>query len=272
MSVKLMRVLVCLLLFSAAASAQLSSAWGVLSRAGDYSNTEEQCYEPANVGVANSLVTLTFKSQSFTCGDTDHSPTGFSYTSGNIYWKTFNFEYGTVEFSGTLTANHSVWDAIWMMGSNCQPIWPNTADNSGSCNWPTSGSQEVDILELRPDQAYEGENIFTSSDSFACAGPTADGNSHVWDFVWTATSSTWKRDGTTYCSTTASGDYMNSAMWLIIQIATRSGDSPASLPLTMSLDYVKVTNSSSVVIFYDDFTTFTPKAQGGVTIRSAASQ
>lgn len=246
--------LILLLLIPVAMNAQLGSAWSVLNRAGDYSNTENQCYKPANVSVSGGFLDIVFQTPGATCGDTNHAPSAMGYTSGNVYWNTFNFQYGTVEFRGTLTSNHSVWTAIWMLGSNCQSTWGNTADNSGTCNWPQSGSQEVDIVELRPDRTTEGQNIFTASDTFTCAGPTADGSQHTWQFIWTATSSTWKRDGTTYCSTSATADRMNSPMWLILQIATRSGDSPSGLPQTLALDYVKVLDSGGTQIFYDDFT------------------
>src|SRR5579863_5547500 len=132
---------VCLAAAAFGQSGLNTNVWGVLNRAGDYSNSETQCYLPANVSVANSLLSLVFKSQTQTCGDTNHTATSHSFTAGNVYWKTFTWQYGTLEFKGNMTPNHSVWTAIWMLGVNCQATWGNTADNSGACNWPQNGSQ-----------------------------------------------------------------------------------------------------------------------------------
>lgn len=262
-----MRFLLALLTLPAFAQvANLSSDWGVLSRAGDYSNSETQCYKPGNVSVSNGLLNITFKTETSTCGDSNHTATSHSYTSGNIYWTSKKFQYGTIEWKGKLS-DRSSWFAIWMIGENCQATWGNTADNSGLCSWPASGSQEVDILELRPDKTTEGYNIFTGANyppGNSCPGPTVDGNTHTWQYIWTATSSSWKRDGSTYCTTTATNDRMNTPMWMIVQIASRSGDSPTT-PTTAQIDYIKWTASDGVTVYYyDDFNGLgSPRAAGG---------
>jgi len=258
-----MKLLFLTLFSTVALTAQVSglgSAWGVLNRAGDYSNNETQCYTPNNVAASNSNLVLTFQSQSATCGDSDHSSSGFSYTSGNVYWTSFSYQYGTLEFKGSISSGGtSAWPAIWMLGTNCQATWGQTADNKGSCSWPNAGSEEVDVMEYNPQNSTEGYNIYTSSGTYICTGPTKDSAVHTWQYIWTSTSSTWKRDGTSYCATSNSNYRVNDPMWLIIQSAARSGNSPVNH--TVSLDYVKVTASDGVtVLFYDDFTGATTAA------------
>jgi hypothetical protein len=119
----------------------LGSQWVAMNRAGDYSNNEQECYNPSQVSVGNSNLVITSIAQTSACGDANHSPSQFPTLSGMVQWATFNFTYGTVEFRAKMTGGQGTWPAIWMLGSNCQTTNIQSADNSGACNWPQLGSE-----------------------------------------------------------------------------------------------------------------------------------
>lgn len=232
------------------ASSLDTTTWVALDRAGDYSNGESQCYKPANVQLSGGSLVETFQAQTVTCGDQLHPASSWSYTSAMVQWKSFDFLYGTVEVRAKIP-NTTLWPAIWMLGSNCQLSNPATADNVGSCNWPVSGSDEIDIAEFAPNDASSRENSFSNSsqsgsstNSFSCgSGPQVggDGKFHVFTFSWSATKLTWAVDGNVNCTTTNSNIIPTKPMFLLMNIAANNSAVPAGLPQTLNVDYVKVT-------------------------------
>jgi hypothetical protein len=227
-----------------------TTQWVAMNRHGDYSNGELQCYLPGNVSVAGGMMVEEFLAQTTTCGDSTHAASQWSYTSGMVQWKTFNFTYGTVEVRAKVP-NTTLWPAIWMLGANCQASNVSSADNVGACNWPVSGSDEIDIAEFAPNDASARENSYSNSsqsgsstNSFSCgSGPQVggDGNFHVYTFTWTASRMSWAVDGQTNCTTTTSAYIPTKPMFIIINIAANSSASPGGLPQSLSVDYVKVT-------------------------------
>jgi beta-glucanase (GH16 family) len=225
----------------------LSSAWTILNREGDQSNAEEQCYTPNNVSVSNSFLVLTTQVQSISCGDSDHAPSLWNYTSGDVQWSTLNFTYGTIEYRAKMAGGQGTWPAIWLLGFNCQQSNISSADNVGSCNWPSPGSDEIDITEiLFSNHTMVNQEIHSNGHNDGCQ-PTniadVSQNYHVYQLVWAPGSLQWKIDGTTTCTVTQS--YVpDTAMFLIINTAVGgAGGSPnnSSLPQSTSVDYVKVT-------------------------------
>ena len=228
----------------------LSTEWVALNRAGDYSNGELQCYQPANAQVTGGTLVEIFESQNISCGDEDHAASSWNYTSAFVQWSTFNFTYGTVEVRAKIP-NTSLWPAIWMLGHNCEASNPLSADNVGACAWPLSGSDEIDIAEFAPNDATARENSYSnsstansSSNSFSCgSGPQVggDGNYHIFTFTWKSDSMSWAVDGQTNCTTTNSRYIPTQAMFLIMNIAANNSATPKGLPQSMDIDYVKVT-------------------------------
>ena len=228
----------------------LSTEWVALNRAGDYSNGELQCYQPANAQVTGGTLVEIFESQNISCGDEDHAASSWNYTSAFVQWSTFNFTYGTVEVRAKIP-NTSLSPAIWMLGHNCEASNPLSADNVGACAWPLSGSDEIDIAEFAPNDATARENSYSnsstansSSNSFSCgSGPQVggDGNYHIFTFTWKSDSMSWAVDGQTNCTTTNSRYIPTQAMFLIMNIAANNSATPKGLPQSMDIDYVKVT-------------------------------
>jgi hypothetical protein len=229
----------------------LGSAWVAMNRAGDYSNSEQECYNPSQVSVSNSNLVITTVAQTSTCGDSDHSPGQFPFLSGMVQWQTFNFTYGTVEFRAKTAGGRGSWPAVWLLGADCQASNINSADNVGSCNWPNPGSDEIDILEMSDNNYISvGHDMFVSSGGQACfqnASSDTSQNWHVYTMTWKAGSVTYAIDGTPAgCSHTQ--NVPTTPMFLIINNAIASAGASASWPVvpsdfpqTMEVDYVKIT-------------------------------
>jgi beta-glucanase (GH16 family) len=224
----------------------LSSEWVALDRHGDYSNNELQCYLPANVTVGNSYLTIVSEAQTETCGDSDHAPATWNYTSGMVQWQTFNFTYGTVEYRAKMAGGQGTWPAIWLLGANCQASNISSADNTGACNWPQPGSDEIDITEIKGGALQTvWQNVISGNSGFQSCTPTTTDvsqNWHVYDLIWASGSLIWEIDGVQTCKFTSS--IPSHAMFLMINTAMGGAGGTvnnATLPQTLQVDYVKVT-------------------------------
>jgi len=224
----------------------LGSQWVAMNRAGDYSNNEQECYNPSQISVSNSNLVITSIAQTATCGDANHSPSQFPTLSGMVQWATFHFTYGTVEFRAKMAGGQGTWPAIWMLGSNCQATNIQSADNSGACNWPQPGSDEIDITEIKnADHKTVWQNVISGNSGFqTCTPATTDvsQNWHTYDLIWAAGSLTWQIDGTTTCKFTS--NIPSTPMFLMINTAMGGAGGPinnSTLPQTLTVDYVKAT-------------------------------
>lgn len=254
-----------------------SNAWSIISRHGEYAQSEDECNVPGAITVASSLLTVTAKAQSTSCRDFNPStgnPTGNSsgpwdYWSGDVQWNAFSFLYGTIEFRMQFpNKTTKLWPAIWMLATNCQAPNKFTGDpGTGGCPLlGNSGYQEIDIVECIQTLSPGWCNfvIYNPGDVGSFNFDT-DTSFHTYDFVWTTTGAELFRDGTSLGSVTT---HVPNAMFLIFQIQEGGPSSPVNglLPATANLDWVKVCDSSYTrtqcdsaalpdahVIFYDDF-------------------
>jgi hypothetical protein len=260
------------------------NAWTVISRHGEYAQSETECNIPGAVSVANGALTIKAWAANAKCGDFDPTtgaqcsglgspcPGQFPYTTGDVQWNTFSFRYGVVIYRAQFPTYPTVtWPAIWMLGTNCQNSNKYTGDTSldGCPNIGETGYNEVDNTELYGGPGGWGRfNI--ANPNWSIAGPYAtapiDGNYHLFATVWTPAGMEQYMDGQLEASTSQTVD---TNMFLIVQIQTGgAGGTPDNslLPAYLNLDYVKVCNSKYSltqcekaattdpnVIFYDDF-------------------
>ncbi|WP_298795802.1 glycoside hydrolase family 16 protein [uncultured Pseudonocardia sp.] len=218
------------------------STWTVLNRPGDASNNESQCYKPANVTESGGYLQITSK--------VDTCSTGQKYSSGAVQWKGFNLKYGTVEIRAKQSGGQGSWPAQWLLGANCQAAFQGTAENTGGCNWPNPGSDEVDITEFKSDgPGVDWQNVVSGTSGFKTCKPTlsdASQNWHTYTFTWTSTSITWGIDGKTTC--TQQNVVPKDPMFLIINNAMGGSGGQinnADFPQTMQIDYVRATAGTS---------------------------
>ena len=214
--------------------------WTVMNRPGDASNNEAQCYQPANVAVANGGLSITAQAEPVVCNGAT-----YGYTSGMAQWTNLSFLYGTVEIRAKLAGGTGPWPGFWLLGTNCQQQ-NITFDPSGPCNWPQPGSDEIDITEiLKSDHTSVWQSIHSGSTNASCVAPTSDvsQNWHTYRLDWTPGKAVWLIDGVTTCTMTTS--VPSTPMFLIVDVSV-GGNGVGSivnstLPQTMTVDYVKVT-------------------------------
>jgi beta-glucanase (GH16 family) len=247
--------LIALLCFPLRAQAQtgLSSQWIAFNRA-SAPNSNLQCFKPRNVSVSGGNLVITTKSELAFCSSIDLAFTFYRYTSGYVSMRNFNFLYGTVEFRAKFGggAHSGSWPVVWMEDASCQASDPTGTDSP--CN-----GQEIDIAEIL-DSDFEHVNqqihVDTYTHNDGCKAPTTDTsqNFHVFQLVWSPGELVFKIDGTPTC--TIIQKYVPHApMYLKIDNFVGKFGGPVnnhSLPWTTLVDYVKVTQGSTV-IFEDDF-------------------
>lgn len=248
-----------------------TSVWTPMNRCGDINNQQElERYQPAQCTVNGGTLHLTAQPNGgVVCNDFNldgsirHTFTT-SYDSCMVQTKSFNFQFGTLEFR-VLSTNPGLgtWPgSLWLEGANCQSANVFTADNMasngglGNCNWPTVGSEEIDPCEIKSSDAQPNtqvwQNTFSStgvsSPEFSSQTPWSDPtvNWHVCKIVWNTDSVTWFVDGVqTRQILKSNGDPVpQGSLFLLINVAIggegSSPPNPANFPQTMQIDYVRV--------------------------------
>jgi beta-glucanase (GH16 family) len=175
-----------------------------------------------------------------------------------IATRSFNFLYGTIEFRAKFSGGDATgsWPIVLLYGAVCQESDPTGTDNN--CD-----GQEIDIAEFlnsRFTTVNEQIHVFSGGRHNDQCLPTvtdAGQHYHTYDLVWLAGSLVFSIDGTTTCRITQT--YVPSApMYLKVDQfvgGTTGGKiNNASLPWTLSIDYIKVIQNGAVV-FEDDFNT-----------------
>jgi beta-glucanase (GH16 family) len=224
--------------------------WIAFSRAGAPSS-DLQCFTPANVRVFQGNLILDTKSQASTCGSFDLAPAAHPYTSGFVAMRNFHFLYGTVEFRARFGGGNrsGAWPAVWMADVSCQASDSDGTDDA--CN-----EEEIDIAEvLNSDFSHVNQQIHV--DHFAyndgCTASATATDFHVYQLTWSASSLVFQIDGQTTC--TLFSHIPKSPMYVKIDVnAGKLGGpvSAASLPWSTWIDYLKVTQGSTV-LFQDEF-------------------
>lgn len=240
----------------------LDTRWIALDRVGDTSNGEKQCYRPSRATVASNTLTLTDQYDLF-CTDTyPTSPQIGPYSSAMVQWRTLNFTYGTVEFYAKMPKGNGQWPALWLLGANCQATNIASADNTPPCQWPVSGSDEIDVIEGHDTDTTHGmfnmhvgsapgtdDHLFHCNDVPLNSGVDTSTGFHDYKMVWQQGSIQWYVDGVQYCNTDVDP---NNAQWvpskpmfLIMNVAVGGWwiqpVDPTAMPQTMQIQWVKVT-------------------------------
>ena len=218
-----------------------TAAWTVMNRPGDPTNDEAQCYRPANVAMADGYLNITARQEQVVCSD----GTAYGYTSGMVQWTTLSFLYGTVEIRARLSNGQGPWAALWLLGTNCQQQ-NITFDPDGPCDWPNTGSDEIDIADnLYGSTTNIYQWVHSNTTNTGCIATTTDvsQNWHTYSLTWAPGLLEWRIDGGMTCRITTG--VPSTPMFLMLNVAMNgAGGGPilnSTLPQTMTVDYVKVT-------------------------------
>lgn len=221
------------------------SRWTVVNVHADASNGEEPCYMPANTTVAGGSLVETLRVEAATCptSGSDGGTAGAAHTSGAVQMKSFSFTYGTVEARIKFSGGRGSWPAFWMLGANCQS--PQWLPDPSSCQWPSTGSDEIDIAEIL-DQGHGTvtQSVHSNGSNPGCSASASDvsANWHTYTLVWSPGRLVFKIDGTTTCTLTTA--VPSTPMFVILDTSAGGAAGSiddATLPQSTQVDYVRVT-------------------------------
>ncbi len=269
-----------------------AGGWIALNRTGDQSNSETQCYSPGNVFIQDGILTMQDRSLSKTCNyypaQTGTGSETNAFSSSFVQWNNFNFTFGDIliRAKGPSNVANGGWPALWLLGSNCEFSSKVTADNTTfngkTCNWPNSGSEEIDIVEQDPTagdtQTTSHCNLFSGGGNVTSQYNISNSSQafHTYELRWTSGNLQWFYDGTLQSGCTiSSANVPSTPMFLQMNIAMTPTATATNLPTTMQVDWVKVCQPSpcnatgSNIIFYDDFVTQAAPAMLGPMARVA---
>jgi hypothetical protein len=245
------------------------NAWTVISRHGEYSQSENECNVPGAISQSPGLVTITTSSTSSTCGNfnadgtTHTAAASWPYKTGDFQMNKFSFSpSGNCGGTCTLTIVGKlppfaayVWPSFWLLGSNCQDAnkWSGDTGFDGCPDLGSSGYQEVDMVECW--EGYCGFHAYNPGNVCAFAENISDSASHTFKMVWTGSSISISVDGNSQgvCSTKMAGP-----LFLITQTQTCSSCSEgppvnSKLPVSFQMQSVSVTSQSGTTLFKDNF-------------------
>jgi len=247
-----------LLFFDDFSGSVLGPAWTVISRHGEYAQSETECNVPQEVAVANSILTITTDVGPAICGDFNiddsvrHAPQSWPYITGDVQWTNLSFTYGTLEVRAQFPPQATgTWPAIWMLGKNCQVTNIFTAD-TGYDTCPSlggTGYAEIDTVECDPKGDWCHFIVYNGSvspENLICTY-SVDTNWHVYTMTWASGSLLLAMDGKALSGCSIGGNAVpSSPMFLIMQTQTSDYSvfgppNNALLPTTFNIDYVKVT-------------------------------
>jgi beta-glucanase (GH16 family) len=177
---------------------------------------EQECYDPAQVSVANGELDLTAIAKAENCGGvTRPYASGIVTTNGK-----FSFTYGYMEARIWLPGSGNIadWPAFWAVGQN----------------WPTDG--EIDVLEGLGGQACAHFHN-SAGQRGLCVGGTFTGGWHTFAANWQPGSITCYYDGTKIWQDVSG--VTSAPMYLILDLAL-DGSPSNTVPATMRVDYVRV--------------------------------
>ncbi len=240
--------------------------WTVINHVA-WNYAHDICFDPAHVGIdAHGWLELRTEVLASTCynyalnGSISGGPYTSTYTSGMLQTNTFSFQYGTVETRVKFSGGQGTWPAAWMISTNCQVTYPYTFDDISTCLITGVGYGEIDIAEVLHSHPVTEVNqrVYRGGGTDGCfAQPNpsdVSANWHIYKMIWTAGQMIFTIDGIETCRSNAYP--LSQPLCLLFDIMLDHGTggtvNPATLPQTMYVDYVKVTQGNTV-IFEDDF-------------------
>lgn len=207
---------------------------------GGWGNNELQYYRSENTTVADGLLIIEAKQESFG---------GRQYTSSRLTTEDkFSFGFGRVDIRALMPRGQGLWPALWMLGSNFSTV-----------GWPQSG--EIDIMEMIGGSGREA-TVHGTAHWNSSAGKADDGGSykldggetlangyHVFSLEWTPTALKWSIDGIAFhtLALDQSSDLaaFQKQFFFIVNVAV-GGNWPGSpngntqFPQRMMVDYIRV--------------------------------
>ncbi|MCF8228364.1 MAG: glycoside hydrolase family 16 protein [Bacteroidales bacterium] len=201
-----------------------------------WGNNELEYYRAENASVADSVLTIEARAESFG---------GRDYTSARMISRgKQSFQYGRVDIRALLPQGKGMWPALWMMGNDFNQV-----------GWPNCG--EIDIMEMIGGMENtchgtahwdDGQGHASYGQSTTVSPETLAEAYHVFSIVWDESSIKWFVDAKMYNELSiveASMSEFHQEFWFIINVAVGgnwpgSPDATTVFPQQMKVDYVRV--------------------------------
>jgi hypothetical protein len=203
-----------------------------------WGNNELQYYRAENASVANGLLTIEAKQETYD---------GSNYTSAKLITKDkVEFKYGRIDIRAQLPKGQGLWPALWMLGANIDQV-----------GWPKCG--ETDIIELvggsTGDKTSYGTIHWDNNGQYASYGGKYtllsgifNDKFHVFTIKWSSSFIIWYVDDVEFKRvdiTPAGLSEFHQDNFFIFNVAVGgnwpgSPDTTTSFPQTMVVDYVRV--------------------------------
>lgn len=203
-----------------------------------WGNNELQYYTDRNVTVANGVLTITAKRESYG---------GRDYTSSRITTKgKREFKYGRIEARISIPMGQGLWPAFWMLGANFPGV-----------PWPNCG--EIDIMEhVNRETATHGYIHWDYNGHAYYGGSTyvADPSAwHVYAIEWDQSAIKWFVDGVQFWEANIHNGINNThcfhePFFIILNLAVGGNwpgppDAGTKFPAEYKIDYVRVYQKSA---------------------------
>jgi beta-glucanase (GH16 family) len=222
------------------------ASWTFDLGSGGWGNGESQWYRAENAEVADGLLTITARQESF--GDAP-------YTSARIQTsRKRTFTHGKFAMRARLPSGQGLWPAFWLLGANSSAFGLYGGDTA----WPGCG--EIDAMEMIGGLA-DGSGDFTAhgtlhyldaggrnpAPSFARRLPQRlSDDFHLYELVWTPQAFTWKLDGVAYGTqvVTADMEELRKPFFILLNLAVGGAwggwpDASTVFPQQFVIDWVR---------------------------------
>jgi hypothetical protein len=196
----------------------------------------EGCFVPAGNQFTSLGLVQTAASQSVDCGGAT-----LQYTTAMMSLQSYSFTYGVIEYRAKFAGGRGTWPSVWLLGTECQPY-------GGHCDWPYSGSNEIDITEVK--LGLPSQNVFNQITgevfSWQPQGITdVTGNYHDYRLVWSPTEITWFVDGVQTLVISDPSYVPTTPMFVLIDIFLgKAGGGgpidPSTFPQSTDIQYLRV--------------------------------
>jgi len=251
-----------------------------LPAGGSWFNGEIQHYTNRTVNSIQQNGHLHLIAKKETFRDQGHTK---QYTSARLNSK-FAFTYGRVEVKAKLPTGVGTWPAIWLLGKNINEAgayWQT--QGFGNTPWPACG--EMDIMEhWGRNQNYVSSATHTPSSFGSTVNvggttiSTVSTNYHVYAMEWSPNKLVFSVDSVVHYVYQPS--VKNASTWpfdldqyILLNIAIEASIAPSFLEDTMSIDYVRVYQASTVGLYEysakTEFKVFPNPVQDILSIRAS---
>lgn len=214
-----------------------SAFWSYETGAGGWGNNELQYYRQENTTVAEQVVTIEARKESYQ---------GSEYTSSRLVTRNKKtFTYGRIDIRALLPKGQGIWPALWTLGNNITSV-----------GWPACG--EIDIMEMiggsnrekttHGTVHWDNNGHVQYGQSYTLASGIFANEYHVFTIIWNETSIKWYVNDVKFNEVDITPPHMSEfhqPQFFIFNVAVGGNwpgnpDATTTFPQQLKVDYIRV--------------------------------